>query len=97
MRIRTRVPGLETGAVAKLRNALGDSAESPRYIKTLPKRGYRFIAEVSVHASTFAKAPESGAGNKTWTEPEVQHRDVSPQRWPWPKRRGIVVQWWFWA
>src|SRR5215813_11386466 len=35
-------------AVAKLRSALGDSAENPRYIETLPKRGYRFIAAVSV-------------------------------------------------
>jgi DNA-binding winged helix-turn-helix (wHTH) protein/TolB-like protein len=32
--------------VAQIRSALGDSAESPRYIKTLPKRGYRFIAPV---------------------------------------------------
>src|SRR5580692_1274398 len=35
-------------AIGKLRSALGDSAESPRFIETLPKRGYRFIAEVSV-------------------------------------------------
>ena len=35
-------------AIAKLRSALGDSAENPRYIETLPKRGYRFIADVSV-------------------------------------------------
>ena len=35
-------------AVGKLRHALGDSAESPSYIETLPKRGYRFIAEVSI-------------------------------------------------
>ena len=35
-------------AIAKLRSALGDSAENPRYIETLPKRGYRFIAEVSL-------------------------------------------------
>src|SRR6202035_528147 len=35
-------------AIAKLRSALGDSAENPRYIETLPKRGYRFIAEVSI-------------------------------------------------
>jgi eukaryotic-like serine/threonine-protein kinase len=31
-------------AVRKLRDALGDDAENPRYIETLPKRGYRFIA-----------------------------------------------------
>src|SRR5579863_6924218 len=35
-------------AIGKLRSALGDSAESPRFIETLPKRGYRFIADVSV-------------------------------------------------
>jgi TolB-like protein/DNA-binding winged helix-turn-helix (wHTH) protein/Flp pilus assembly protein TadD len=35
-------------AIGKLRSALGDSAENPRYIETLPKRGYRFIAEVSM-------------------------------------------------
>jgi len=33
-------------AVKRLREALGDSAESPRFIETLPKRGYRFIAPV---------------------------------------------------
>src|SRR5215471_8664687 len=33
-------------AVKKLRQALGDDAESPRYIETLPRRGYRFIARV---------------------------------------------------
>jgi len=35
-------------AIGKLRSALGDSADDPRYIETLPKRGYRFIAEVSI-------------------------------------------------
>src|SRR5271168_1090284 len=33
-------------AVKKLRDALCDSAEKPRYIETLPRRGYRFIAQV---------------------------------------------------
>ena len=35
-------------AIAKLRVALGDSADNPRYIETLPRRGYRFIAGVAV-------------------------------------------------
>ena len=34
-------------SINKLREALGDSAESPRFIETLPRRGYRFIAPVS--------------------------------------------------
>lgn len=33
-------------AVNKLREALSDSAESPRYVETLPRRGYRFIAAI---------------------------------------------------
>ena len=33
-------------AIKRLREALGDSAETPRFIETLPKRGYRFIAAV---------------------------------------------------
>lgn len=35
-------------AVNKLREALGDSADNPRFIETLAKRGYRFIAPVTV-------------------------------------------------
>jgi DNA-binding winged helix-turn-helix (wHTH) protein/Tol biopolymer transport system component len=42
-------------AVKKLRTALGDDAEAPRYIETIPRRGYRFIAAVS------ADVPESSA------------------------------------
>ena len=34
-------------AMNKLREALCDSAENPRYIETLPRRGYRFVAQVS--------------------------------------------------
>jgi len=38
--------GLNT-AVAKLREALGDDPDAPRYIETIPKRGYRFIGAIS--------------------------------------------------
>ena len=34
-------------AINKLREALGDSADSPRFIETLPRRGYRFIAPIT--------------------------------------------------
>src|ERR1700749_4473679 len=32
-------------AINKIREVLGDSAESPRFVETLPRRGYRFIGE----------------------------------------------------
>jgi len=34
-------------AINKLREALGDSAENPRFIETIPRRGYRFVAPVT--------------------------------------------------
>ncbi len=43
-------------AINKLRDALNDSADGPRFIETLPRRGYRFIAEVNGQASTASRA-----------------------------------------
>jgi TolB-like protein/DNA-binding winged helix-turn-helix (wHTH) protein len=39
-------------AVRKLRESLDDSADNPRFIETVPRRGYRFIASVAVPAET---------------------------------------------
>ncbi|MFL6183177.1 MAG: winged helix-turn-helix domain-containing protein, partial [Actinomycetes bacterium] len=44
-------PNALTRAVAHLRRALGDDAHDARYIETVSKRGYRFIADVSVTAT----------------------------------------------
>ena len=58
-------------AIGKLRSAFGDSAEHPRFIETLPKRGYRFIAEVSVvGADARPKRPESAPGDVPAADPE---------------------------
>lgn len=43
-------------AIARVREALGDSAESPRYIETLPRRGYRFIFRVIAADGSAASA-----------------------------------------
>lgn len=45
-------------AIKRLRDELRDSATKPRYIETLPRRGYRFIAQVE--NSPLAPAPDSG-------------------------------------
>jgi len=55
--------GLNT-AMAKLRDALGDSAVHPRYIETIAKRGYRFLAEVELH-------PEPSPANEGASMPAV--------------------------
>jgi TolB-like protein/DNA-binding winged helix-turn-helix (wHTH) protein/Flp pilus assembly protein TadD len=83
-------------AIAKLRGALGDSAENPQYIETLPKRGYRFIAEVTVvDTDVPTKSQESTAGDRRGTEPGHQLQDaeltVTSKLRLWPTRRVIVV------
>src|SRR4051812_3540987 len=47
-------------AVNRIRNALGDSATSPRFVETVARRGYRFIADVTVLEGAPLVAPESG-------------------------------------
>jgi len=45
-------------AVKRLREALGDSAESPRYVETIPRKGYRFIGPVNGNGKPVAFAEE---------------------------------------
>jgi len=45
-------------AISKIRQALGDSAESPRFVETVDRRGYRFIADVRVADSLLVRSPE---------------------------------------
>ena len=85
-------------AIGKLRSALGDAAENPRFIETLPKRGYRFIADVSVvDADARPKKPESVAGDlsslERKTEPGHQLQGAGlavalKRRWLTP---GVIV------
>jgi TolB-like protein/DNA-binding winged helix-turn-helix (wHTH) protein/Flp pilus assembly protein TadD len=92
-------------AIAKLRSALGDSAENPRFIETLPKRGYRFIADVSVvDADARPKRPEPTDGDSTATgardeegnsnnreKPQGPGLAVAPTRRLWPTLRIIIA------
>lgn len=50
-------------AINKLRETLGDSSSAPRFIETLPRRGYRFIAPVTVDgpASPVEQIPSNGS------------------------------------
>lgn len=66
-------------AVNHLRDALGDSAESPRFIETLPKRGYRFIAPVDAGSSNghpLVPAPEPQQALAEKPEARANARDL---------------------
>jgi TolB-like protein/DNA-binding winged helix-turn-helix (wHTH) protein/Flp pilus assembly protein TadD len=45
-------------AINKIREALGDSATSPRFVETVARRGYRFLAEVRVADAAPVRSPE---------------------------------------
>jgi eukaryotic-like serine/threonine-protein kinase len=59
--------------VNQIRKALRDSAESPRFVHTLPRRGYRFIASVeTLPASDHAAAPAPPNGTAAAEEPHEE-------------------------
>jgi TolB-like protein/DNA-binding winged helix-turn-helix (wHTH) protein/Flp pilus assembly protein TadD len=60
-------------AISKIREALNDSAESPRFVETVARRGYRFLAEVKVADAATARAAESPAA----PNPEAMAADRS--------------------
>ena len=73
--------GLNT-AIAKIREALGDNAETPMFIETVPKRGYRFIGTVT------ADVPNVG----TPAPPELTRTPVFPGM-----PTGVSNRRWFYA
>ncbi len=58
-------------AINRVRDALGDSAENPRFVETLPRRGYRFIAPIQETAPTDATPAGNGHTEDTAREPPV--------------------------
>jgi TolB-like protein/DNA-binding winged helix-turn-helix (wHTH) protein/Flp pilus assembly protein TadD len=54
-------------AVSKIREALGDSADNPRFVETIARRGYRFLADVAIvdesHIGAIAASPAANAPN----------------------------------
>ena len=68
--------GLNT-AVAKLRETLGDSASSPKYVETIAKRGYRFLGTVEIVEETVPQATTSVVRSTSPTQ--VAIADAPPQ------------------
>lgn len=60
-------------AVKKIRAALSDDADAPRYVETVPRRGYRFIAPVTVASSSSTSAGAAGVESDDSSE---HHRSL---------------------
>src|SRR6266478_1285869 len=76
-------------AVNRLREALGDSADSPRFVETLPRRGYRFIVPVEWNSAN-SETPISSAAAASCSEPSRGVQDISerlPVTAPRPRLR----------
>ena len=58
-------------AINKIREALSDSADSPRFVETVARRGYRFLAEVKVADSAPVRSPDLA----TEPDPTAEVRD----------------------
>ena len=73
-------------SINQIRGALADSAERPRYIETLPRRGYRFIG-------TVRKSPSVNITVLKHTQ-EALPEKAAPRRWlkPSHKKNVIVVR-----
>ena len=88
-------------AINKVREALSDSADNPRFIQTIPKRGYRFIAAIEAtdnSASAKSQNENPNPGVNTTAElpadPDIERRALllsDPQDLPQAPRRLVRV------
>ena len=79
-------------AVRKMRDALGDTSENPRFVETVARHGYRFIAPVTQHLTARASragettraARTARAGSRrirSRLDPPAAERDQRAKRW----------------
>jgi len=85
-------------AVQRLRSALQDTSLEPRYIETLPRVGYRFIASVEplLPFSEILVTDEAPSGAATLDSGELPAVDIAPEEFP-TVPRAKVRGWPYWA
>lgn len=80
-------------AVNRLREALNDSADSPRFIETLPRRGYRFIASVTTVARDLHELPANSQNRASPESPQETQKlpdAKTPLSYQW-KRAAVIL------
>jgi TolB-like protein/DNA-binding winged helix-turn-helix (wHTH) protein len=82
-------------AVLRLREALGDSSDNPRFVATVHRRGYRFIAPVELVSPAHKPAEEGTSAGESGTPADISSEIVTPMgppvistehSWRWPAR-----------
>jgi len=80
--------GLNT-ALSKLREALGDTAEKPRYIETLERRGYRFIASIEELAAVVGSPLRELELQRRRLEPDIALVEIAGKVVYGPESRQV--------
>jgi TolB-like protein/DNA-binding winged helix-turn-helix (wHTH) protein/Flp pilus assembly protein TadD len=78
-------------AINKIRDALGDSAQSPRFVETVARRGYRFLADVDLPVERHFRAPEPAT--QLHAAGEARQGSGSANRLALPDHRGTSLAW----
>lgn len=82
-------------AINRLREVLGDSADSPRFVETLPRRGYRFIARVDESAPPSAHTSPPGDAAPVGADPATISTAKPATELSRAARKGPRLQdWW---
>src|SRR5580692_3632454 len=84
-------------AINKIRDALSDAADSPRFVETIPRRGYRFLAEVKAVDGAAAHTPAMASGSSSVAPsmreavaPDLMDRAADLAG---PKRTSSIARW----
>jgi TolB-like protein/DNA-binding winged helix-turn-helix (wHTH) protein/Tfp pilus assembly protein PilF len=78
-------------AVNKIREVLGDSASEPRFVETLPRRGYRFIVPVTTIADPAQDVSPPPSPDSEPDEDEHDHQKASSRRLIWAGASVVLI------
>ena len=78
-------------AIKQIRDALGDSAERPLYVQTVPRRGYRFIAPVEGPADEASGGQARGPGTTTIRLQKALWTNIAELRLAQRRQRRVLT------
>ncbi len=80
--------------IRQIREALNDDADAPRYIETIPRRGYRFIAQTEEYMAGLADAVPARGSDGAAARPPLSQDDTASPHIAITWRRGALILAW---